>query len=343
MTQAGLAPAAPYDGFLLLSFGGPEGPADVLPFLENVARGRHVPRARLLEVAEHYHHFGGVSPINAQNRALLAAIRRELAAHGPALPVYWGNRHWHPLLEETVRGMARDGIRRALAFATSGFASYAACRQYREDIERAVAAAGAGAPRIEKLRLFYNHPGFVEAVADHTRAALDAVPAARRASAPLAFTAHSIPRAMAEASDYEAQLLDAAALVVERLGGQRPWRLVYQSRSGPPSVPWLEPDIGAHLADLGRSGATDVVVAPIGFVSDHMEVVYDLDTEAAALAAALGLRLVRAATPGTHPAFVQMVRELVLERTAGLPPRALGSRGAAPAVCAPGCCPASPR
>jgi ferrochelatase len=339
MTSPG---SAPYDGFLLVSFGGPEGPDEVLPFLENVTRGRGVPRARLLEVAEHYHHFGGVSPINAHNRRLLEAIRTELAAHGSALPAYWGNRHWHPLLEDTVRRMAAYGIRRALAFVTSGFSSYSACRQYREDIERAVAAVGPGAPRIDKLRLFYNHPGFIDAVVDHTRAALASLPAGGRA-AHLAFTAHSIPRSMAETSDYEVQLLDAAALVVERLGGDRAWRLVYQSRSGPPAVPWLGPDIGDHLERLSREGVTDVVVVPIGFVSDHMEVRYDLDTEAAARATALGLRLVRAATAGTHPAFVRMIRELVLERTAGAPPRALGLRGPAPDVCSPGCCPAPPR
>jgi ferrochelatase len=337
MTETKSAPT-PYDAFLLVSFGGPERPEDVLPFLENVTRGRDVPRTRLLEVAEHYHHFGGASPINAQNRQLLGAIRAELAAPGPALPVYWGNRNWHPFLEETVRHMAADGIRRALAFVTSGFASYSGCRQYREDIERAIAAVGPGAPRIDKLRLFYNHPHFIEAVADRTRTALAGLGPDQRSAAHFAFTAHSIPRSMAEACDYEVQLLDAAALVVDALGGHHPWRVVYQSRSGPPAVPWLEPDIGDHLESLSRGGATDVVVVPIGFVSDHMEVKYDLDTEAAARARALGLRLVRAETPGTHPAFARMVRELVLERTAGAPPRALGGRGPAPAVCPPGCC-----
>lgn len=327
-----------YDALLLVSFGGPERPEDVLPFLENVTRGRDVPRTRLLEVAEHYHRFGGASPINAQNRQLATAIQAELAAHGPALPVYWGNRNWHPLLEDTVRHMAADGVRRALAFVTSGFASYPGCRQYREDLERAIAAVGPGAPRIDKLRLFYNHPGFIEAVVDRTRTALAGLGPDRGVVPHLAFTAHSIPRSMAEVSDYEAQLLDAAALVVDALGGRHPWRVVYQSRSGPPAVPWLEPDIGDHLESLSRGGATDVVVVPIGFVSDHMEVKYDLDTEAAARARALGLRFVRAGTPGTHPAFVRMVRELVLERTAGAPPRALGGRGPAPDVCPPDCC-----
>lgn len=337
MTRAG-AEHAPYDALLLVSFGGPEKPEDVLPFLEHVTRGRPVPRARLLEVAGHYHRFGGASPINAHNRRLLEAIRAELAAHGPALPVYWGNRHWHPFLEDAVRRMAGDGVRRALAFATAGFASYASCRVYREDLDRAVAAVGPAAPRVDKLRLFYNHPGFIEAVADHARVALGALPPDRRAGAHLAFTAHSIPRAMAGASDYEAQLREAAALVAERLAGPRSWRLVYQSRSGPPSVPWLEPDIGDHLEALARDGVTDVVVIPVGFVSDHMEVIYDLDVEAAARARALGLRLARAETPGTHPAFARMVRELVLERTAGAPPRALGRRGPAPDDCPPRCC-----
>lgn len=340
--QASPHPSPPYDGFLLVSFGGPEKPDDVLPFLENVARGRDIPRARLLAVAEHYHHFGGVSPINAHNRRLLEAIRAELAAHGPALQTYWGNRNWHPMLEDTIRRMAGDGVRRALAFVTSGFSSYSACRQYREDIERAIAAVGPAAPRIDTLRLFYNHPGFIDAVVDHARTALAALPAAQRAAAHLAFTAHSIPRSMAETSDYAVQLLDAAALVVERLGDDHPWRLVYQSRSGPPTVPWLGPDIGDHLEALSHAGVADVVAIPIGFVSDHMEVKYDLDTEAAARAKALGLRLVRAATPGSHPAFVRMIRQLILERTAGAPPQALGRRGPAPALCPPGCCQAPP-
>jgi ferrochelatase len=338
MTETKAAPT-PYDAFLLVSFGGPERAEDVLPFLENVTRGRGVPRTRLLEVAEHYHHFGGASPINAQNRQLLEAIRAELAAPGPALPVYRGKRNWHPLLEETVRHMAADGIRRALAFVTSGFASYSACRQYREDIERAVAAAGPGAPRIDKLRLFHNHPRFIEAVREHARAALATLPPDRRSAARLAFTAHSIPRSMAEASDYEAQLREAAALVVDGLGGDHRWRVVYQSRSGPPAVPWLEPDIGDHLEALRREGATDVVVVPIGFVSDHMEVAYDLDTEARERAARLGLGFVRAGTAGTHPAFVGMVRELILERVAGGPRRALGARGPRPDDCPPDCCP----
>lgn len=329
----------PYDAVLLVSFGGPEKPDDVLPFLEDVTRGRDVPRARLLEVAEHYGRLGGVSPINEQNRRLLAAIRAELEAQGPPLPVYWGNRHWHPRLEETVRRMAEDGVRRALAFVTAGFGSYASCRRYQEAIERAVAAVGPGAPRIERLRLFYNHPDFIEAVADHARRALDRVPPDRRAAAALVFTAHSVPRWMAESSDYEAQLREAARLVVERLGEASRWDLAYQSRSGDPRTPWLEPDVGTYLDRIGRDGVTDVVVVPIGFVSDHVEVLYDLDIEAATRARARGVRFVRAETPGSHPAFARMVGELVRERTAGGPRRSIGRRGPEPDVCRPGCCP----
>jgi ferrochelatase len=335
-----MAPDAAYDALVLVSFGGPEGRDDVLPFLEQVTRGRGVPRERLSEVAEHYYHFGGVSPINGQNRALLAAIRAELEAHGPRLPVYWGNRNWHPMLVDTVRQMARDGVRRALAFVTSAYASYSACRQYREDIARAIAAAGDGAPAIDKLRLFHDHPAFVEAMVDRTETALAALPPAARGGTHLAFTAHSIPLAMARASAYQAQLRETAELVATRLRTRHPWTLVYQSRSGPPAVPWLEPDIGDHLDSLARRQVAAVAVVPIGFVSDHLEVRYDLDTEAAGKAAALGLDFVRAETVGTHPRFVAMIRELCLERLSGAPRRALGARGPAPDTCDPDCCPA---
>ncbi|MCI0549201.1 MAG: ferrochelatase [Candidatus Rokubacteria bacterium] len=334
---------APVDALLVVSFGGPEAPEDVLPFLDNVTRGRGVPRERLLAVAEHYHRFGGASPINTQTRALVSAVQAELAARGPALAVYWGNRNWHPMLSETVRTMARDGVRRALAFVTSAYAGYPSCRQYAEDIARAVAAAGEGAPVVEKLRRFSNHPGFVEPMVESAEAALAALPAAVRAEAELAFTAHSVPIGMARASEYEAELCDTARLIAERLSGRYPWRLVFQSRSGPPGVPWLEPDILDHLTRLEARGVGAVVAVPVGFVSDHMEVKYDLDTEAAERAGALGLRWVRAATVGTDPRFVAMIRELVLERTAGAPPRALGDRGPAPAHCPPTCCALVPR
>jgi ferrochelatase len=329
----------PFDALLLVSFGGPEGPDDVLPFLEHVTRGRGVPRERLLAVAEHYHAVGGVSPINAQNRALLAAIRADLLAHGPPLPVYWGNRNWHPFLADTVKAMAGDGVRRALAFVTSAFSSYSSCRQYREDLARAAAAAGPRAPTLDKLRLYGNHPGFVLPMVERVETALATLPADARPGAHLAFTAHSIPRAMAETSEYEAQLVDAAGLVAERLATRHPFRLVYQSRSGPPEVPWLEPDIGDHLEALASQGITDVVAVPLGFVSDHMEVRHDLDTEAAARADALGLRFARAGTVGTHPRFVAMVRELVRERTEGAPRLAMGVRGPWPDDCRLDCCP----
>ena len=331
---------APYDALVVVSFGGPEAPADVMPFLENVTRGRAVPRERLLEVAEHYHHFGGVSPINAQNRALAEALGAALAARGPALPVYWGNRNWHPFLADTLRQMAADGVRRALAFVTSAFASYSSCRQYLEDIARARAEVGAAAPVVDKLRLFWDHPGFIEPMVERVEAALSALPSASRAGARLAFTAHSVPVAMAETSAYRRQLEAACALVVERLATPRPWRLVYQSRSGPPNQPWLEPDVGDALAEIAAaSGSRDVVLVPIGIISDHMEVLYDLDEEAKHRAEAIGLNLVRAGTVGTHPRFVRMIRELVEERMTASPNRlALGSLGPGHDICPIDCC-----
>lgn len=328
----------PYDAVLIVSFGGPEGMDDVIPFLENVLRGRSVPRQRMLEVAEHYYHFGGVSPINAQNRALIAALERELRAHRITLPIYWGNRNWHPLLPDTFRQMARDGIKHALAFFTSAYSSYSGCRQYREDIQRAQAEVGDGAPQVSLLRKFYNHPRFIEVNVEHIRAALEAIPPERRSDARIAFTAHSIPLAMARGSAYEAQLEETCRLIAERLPHSR-WSLVYQSRSGSPAQPWLEPDIGDHLRDLKAQGAADVVIAPIGFISDHMEVLYDLDTEARALADEIGLNMVRAATAGTHPSFIAMIRELIVERMTGSPDRPyLGTRGASHDVCPVNCC-----
>ena len=313
-----------YDAFLLVSFGGPEGPGDVMPFLANVTRGRNVPPERLASVAEHYYAFGGVSPINQQCRDLLAAVRADFAASGLALPLYWGNRNWTPYLADTVRAMAQDGVQRAVAFVTSAYSSYSSCRQYLEDIEQARAAVGPGAPRIDKIRRFFNHPGFIEPFAGHVNAALATLPAEVRDDAYLVFTAHSIPRAMAEASGppgnrgrYVAELTEAARLIAERTGaGAHRWSLAYQSRSGPPSQPWLEPDVRDHLGELARSGIRAVVVVPVGFVSDHMEVRHDLDVEAAQAADALGLAFARAATPGTSPRFASMVTQLVTERLA---------------------------
>jgi ferrochelatase len=329
-----------YDALLLVSFGGPEGMDDVAPFLEKVLRGRAIPVERLRTVTAHYELFGGRSPINGQCRALQEALRDELARHGPSLAVYWGNRNWHPFLEETLRQMSAAGVRRALAFVTSAFGSYSGCRQYLEDIALARAALGTTAPLVDKLRAFYNHPGYVEPLVENVLVAFERIPLQRRSQARLVLTAHSIPCAMAASSPYEAQLLETAGLVAAG-AGQAVWSLAYQSRSGPPGQPWLEPDILDHLKALAAGGTTDVVVAPIGFVSDHMEVVYDLDVEARERAAALGIELVRAATVGTHPKFVRMIRELVLERVSERPLRRVaGTRGPAPDVCPPECCPA---
>jgi ferrochelatase len=330
--------SASYDALLLVSFGGPEGMADVEPFLDHVLRGRNVPPERRRAVAHHYERFGGVSPINAQNRALLDAIRDELRVHGPRLPLYWGNRNWHPFLADALRAMAGDGVRRGLALVTSAYSSYAGCRQYLDDIARARAEVGASAPVVDKLRVFHDHPGFVEANADRVREALAPLPPSRRAATRIAFTAHSIPLAMAAGSEYVAQLRETCALVAAAVSHER-WSLAYQSRSGAPQQPWLEPDILDHLGALKTEGVADVVVAPVGFVSDHMEVVYDLDVEARERAAALGLGFARAGTAGTHPAFVRMIRELVLERVAGVERRALGARGPRADACAPECCP----
>ncbi len=330
---------------LLLSFGGPERQEDVLPFLRNVTRGRDVPDARLAEVAEHYRHFGGVSPINAQNRGLLAAVEVDFAAHGLDLPLYWGNRNWHPLVEDTVERMRDDGVRRALVFVTSAYTSYSGCRQYQEDLARARAAAGAGAPELDKIRHYFNHPGFVTANADGVRAALAGLPAYLRPGARLVYTAHSIPAAMQAASGpggglYAAQLAESARLVTEAVDPGRAYDLVWQSRSGPPQVPWLEPDVNDHLERLAAAGTRAVVVAPVGFVSDHVEVRWDLDEQAAHTAEKLGLGYARAATAGTHPAFVAMVRELVGERLDPTAPRrALGPLGPSHDRCPAGCCP----
>jgi ferrochelatase len=336
-----------YDAFLLVSFGGPEGPDDVMPFLQNVTRGRGVPPERLAAVAEHYQAFGGVSPINQQCRDLLAAIGKELAGTGVPIPVYWGNRNWHPFLADTVARMAADGVRRAIAFVTSGYGSASSCLQYLDDIARAREQVGPGAPEIDKIRHFFNHPGCVEPFADSVLAAIDQLPAVAAPGAHLVFTAHSIPQSMAAASGpdgglYEAQLAEAAGLVAARVreagGGDRPWRLVYQSRSGPPSVPWLVPDVCDYLGELAAAGAPGAVVVPVGFASDHLEVVYDLDVEAAATARKLGLPMTRAATPGTHPRFVSMITELVAERMEGTERGALGSMGPATDHCPAGCC-----
>ena len=321
-----------YEALLVVSFGGPEGMDDVIPFLENVTRGRNVPRERLLSVAHHYELFGGVSPINQQNRNLIAAVEEELRVNGPALPIYWGNRNWRPFLPDALRRMEADGIKNALAFVTSAYSSFSSCRQYQQNITAAQTEVGPGAPRVEKLRAFYNHLLFIEANIDRIRTATgDATPSH------LAFTAHSIPESMAAHCEYAAQLEETGRLIAEALGVTN-WKVVYQSRSGSPSQPWLGPDICDHLRDVDGAGVKDVVVAPIGFVSDHMEVVYDLDVEAQQLAGELGMKMVRAATAGTHPSFVKMIRELILERVDNAPARFLGSRGVSHSICPADCC-----
>ena len=296
-----------YDALLLVSFGGPEKHEDVIPFLENVLSGRNVPRERMLEVAEHYYHFDGRSPINNQNRELLAKLRQALS-----IPVYWGNRNWHPLLADTVRQMRDDGIGRAIALATSAFGSYSGCRQYQEDLARARAEVP-NAPLIDKIAPFSDHPLFLEAMIDRTRAALAELPDGR-----LLFTAHSIPVAMANSSPYLKQLESACCAVAAGVG-RTEWKLVFQSRSGPPGLAWLEPDVCDYLRQI----RSDVVIVPIGFLSDHMEVIYDLDTEARAVAAELGVKMSRARTVETHPAMIRMIVELAAQE---------------PPLCGPDCC-----
>jgi ferrochelatase len=312
------------EAILYVSFGGPDGPEDVMPFLENVTRGRRVPRERLDEVALHYHRHGGRSPINDQNRAVIAALRELLSREGPDMPVYWGNRNWRPMLADTVRRMKIDGVTRAHAFVTSAFSSYSGCRQYRENIEQAKRDADFPSLDVRKLRVYFDQPGFLDPMTDNVREALTRLPGAR-----LVFTAHSIPLDMARTSRYESQLRHAAGAIAHACG-RGEFDLVWQSRSGPPTQAWLEPDILDHLRSLAPG---DVAVVPLGFVSDHMEVLHDLDTEAAELARSLGIRFVRASTVGADPRFVRLIRDLVLER---VPATAFG-------YCGDTCCPAPAR
>ncbi len=327
-----------FDSVLIVSFGGPEGPDDVLPFLENVLRGKSVPQQRMLEVVQHYQQFGGVSPINSQNRALIEALRQELDLHGINLPIYWGNRNWHPMLPDTLRQMAVDGRKRAIAFFTSMFSSYSGCRQYRENIIAARETIGADAPVIEKVRMGFNHPSFVEVQIAVTQDALQLLNASQRDQAKLLFTAHSIPTAMADRCQYQSQLRETARSVCAVLG-RSDWELVFQSRSGPPHQPWLEPDICARIEQLASNNVPAIVIIPVGFVSDHIEVLFDLDTQAVQLCQQLNLACVRAKTAGTHPAFVTMIRQLIEERLApSLPRPTVGIFPACPDICPEDCC-----
>jgi ferrochelatase len=339
--------AEPYDALLVVSFGGPEGPDDVLPFLENVTRGRGIPRERLQEVGEHYFMFGGRSPINDQCRALVAAVEADLAQHGIPVPVYWGNRNWDPYLTDTLARMARDSVRRAACFVTSAYASYSGCRQYRENLFDA-AQAESDAPRLDRLRHYHNHPGFVTPFVDATVAALAQMPDDTR----LVFVTHSVPESMDAGSGpdghaYSQQHRLVAGAVADRVaeatGRRLLWDLAFCSRSGPPQVPWLEPDVNVHLETLAEEREPGVVVVPIGFVSDHMEVVYDLDTEAADTAKRLGMPYARVATPGVDPRFVSMVRDLLVERAeverSGTASREVVAGEPSWDICPLGCCP----
>ncbi len=331
----------PYDALLFVSFGGPEGPDDVLPFLENVLRGKNVPRSRMLEVAEHYNHFGGVSPINEQCRELITALAAELETQDIELPIFWGNRNWTPLLPDTMSDLKRAGAKRVLAFVTSAYSGYSGCRQYRENISAARDEANATDIEVHKLRAFYNHPDFVEVNAQNVQAALSELTSGADKDVRVAFTAHSIPNSMADTSDYVKQLTETCRLIADRL--QLPadrWKLVYQSRSGRPQDPWLEPDICDYLRELRDGGVERVVVSPVGFLSDHMEVLYDLDDEARTVCQEIGMQMTRAATPGTHPVFVRMIRKLIEERLQEGPRECIGQFGPSHDVCPPDCCPA---
>lgn len=351
--MADAAESTDFDALLFVSFGGPEGPDDVVPFLQNVTRGRGIPDERLREVGQHYFHFGGVSPINAQNREFLGSLRAELPRHGVDLPVYWGNRNWAPFLTDAVEQMRADGVQRALAFFTSAYSSYSGCRQYREDI--AAALGDDGGLTVDRLGPYFNHRGFVDPFVDGTVEAVRGLTDAQRLQARLVFTTHSIPVAMADSSGaatglvggaYVHQHREVSAMVAARVAdataAELPWDLVFQSRSGAPHVPWLEPDIDDHLRQLSADGCTAAIVVPIGFVSDHLEVLWDLDTQARATADEVGLSMIRVATPGADARTVAMVCDLVRERLDDVPPVQrvrVGSLAASPDRCAPGCCP----
>lgn len=337
MTQP-LTDTPTYDAILIVSFGGPEGQDEVIPFLEKVLEGKRVPRERLLEVAHHYDLFNGISPLNQQNRDLMAALKVELESNNLNLPIYLGNRHWHPFLADTLQQMVSDGVKNVLAFFTSAYSSEAGCRVYLEAIDKARAEVGPDAPNVYKLRTFFNHPGFVNPNIEAVKTALAQIPTERQAKTHIAFTAHSIPISMANNCSYVAELKDVANTVIEAVNHKN-WQLVYQSRSGPPHQPWLEPDIEDHLRELKTQGIEDVIIAPIGFTSDHMEVMYDLDTEAKEICEELNLNMVRAATVGTHPTFVKMIRELIAERlNPNTPKRYVGSLAPAPDFCPADCC-----
>jgi protoporphyrin/coproporphyrin ferrochelatase len=336
-----------FDAILLLSFGGPEGPEQVLPFLENVTRGRGVPPERLAEVAEHYQHFGGVSPINGINRALIDQLHAELADRGADLPVYFGNRNWRPYVEDTVATMRDNGIRRAAVFTTSAWGGYSSCTQYVEDIARARRAAGPAAPELVKLRQYFDHPLMVEMFADAIAAAARTLPGAVRAGARLVFTAHSIPLAARSrcGTDLYARQVGYAARLVAAAAGYADYDQVWQSRSGPPQVPWLEPDVSDHLAQLAAAGTAAVIVCPIGFLADHIEVVWDLDNELRRQVERAGVRYARASTPNADRRLARLAIDLIDELRHGRQPARVPAADPVPlygfsvdgVVCTPDC------
>jgi protoporphyrin/coproporphyrin ferrochelatase len=327
------------DCILYVSFGGPEGPDDVIPFLENVLRGKPVPRERMLEVAEHYQHFGGISPINEQNRDIIKRLQSGLESAGINLPIFWGNRNWAPYITDAIRELQRQGFKRPLPIFTNMFSSYSGCRQYRENIIAAVQEIGPTAPEIApRLRFGYNHPRFIAAQRELIESAFARLSDSQKAGSVLLFTAHSIPLSMSDNCRYVDQLKESARLIAEQLGNPN-WELVYQSRSGPPQQPWLEPDIGDRIRQLAEQGVQSVVVSPLGFVSDHMEVLFDLDTEAKDICHELGIAFSRASAVGTHPEFITMMVELIQERLSGTTERlSVGCMPALHDVCPENCC-----
>ena len=327
-----------YDAILIMSFGGPEKMEDVKPFIDHVLKGKHVPDERKNEVVHHYELFGGISPINEQNRLLIKALKTELTSHNINIPIHWGNRNWHPFLADTLKIMTRDSIKNAIAFVTSAFSCYSSCRQYLEDIDHARSDAGPTAPVIDKVRPFYNHPGFIESNAEHIKTAISKLSDTPEDSVWIVFTAHSIPNTMAACSDYEKQLKESCNLIASALDHPH-WSLAYQSRSGSPDTPWLGPDICDHLSELKEKKFTNIIIAPIGFVSDHMEVIFDLDTEAAEFCEDNGIQMRRAMTASLHPKFVSMIRELICERLFDNKKRRyLGNIGPSPDFCSQTCC-----
>lgn len=333
----------PIDAFLLVSFGGPEVPEEVVPFLERVTAGRGIPRERLELVGQHYFARGGVSPINGHCRTLLSELTTAFDEAGIDMPLYWGNRNSAPFLDDTVAQMHADGIKHAVAFVTSAYSSYSGCRQYRENIAAAIGAVDGEGPVIDKLRVFFNHPGFIDPLVDGV---VDAVSGRDASRTHVFFTAHSIPSSSAASCDYEKQISNAAGLVAERVAPvvtMPDWSVVWQSRSGPPSMPWLEPDICDAISDLNPDDFDHVVVVPIGFISDHMEVLQDLDTDAAAAASTAGFGFTRTPTSSSDRRFVDMIVGLVSERLSGAVPVALGDLGLVPTQCSATCCPAPQR